>query len=200
MKNTFLSESLKEVRKRKGLTQEELAENSKLSLRTIQRLEGSETTPNGETLRRITNALNIDQNELTDWELKTDVSFLKSINSSALSFLLFPILGILLPSILWGSKKGQVNNLNRVAKAIINFQITWNLLFFIGLIFGAFIVTYKIETTGFITPSHFETRNQFYLYFIGIMYVLNLIIILFNHIRLQKEKEMCYPKINFIGK
>ena len=53
MKNKNLSKKVKELRKRKGFSQEELAENSGLSLRTIQRIENGETEPTGETLKRI---------------------------------------------------------------------------------------------------------------------------------------------------
>ncbi|TDN78964.1 uncharacterized protein DUF4870 [Salegentibacter sp. 24] len=200
MKNNFLAEKLKTLRKRSGLTQEELAENSKLSLRTIQRLEGNETEPTGDTLRKLATALKVNQDELTDWEIIDDSSFLKTLNISALIFLLFPILGIILPAIMWFSKKNKIRNLNRVSKAIINFEITWNIILFAGIIFGLFIVQYKIQTTGVISMSHYQTRNQFFLYFIPLMYFLNILIILLNSFRIQKDLHVFYPKINFIGK
>lgn len=39
MKNKILAKKVKELRKRKGYSQEELAEKSGLSLRTVQRIE-----------------------------------------------------------------------------------------------------------------------------------------------------------------
>lgn len=52
MKNTELAKKIKELRGRKGMSQEELAEKSQLSLRTVQRIEGGETEPRGDTLHR----------------------------------------------------------------------------------------------------------------------------------------------------
>ncbi len=61
-----LGEIVKELRKRKGLSQEALATNSGLSLRTVQRVEKQETTPTGETLRRICETLGTTPEELTN--------------------------------------------------------------------------------------------------------------------------------------
>lgn len=41
----LVAKKISETRKRKGLTQEELAEQSKVNLRTIQRIENNEATP-----------------------------------------------------------------------------------------------------------------------------------------------------------
>lgn len=49
-----------EARKMKGFTQEELAELSKVNLRTIQRIENNKSEPRGKTLNLICNALEID--------------------------------------------------------------------------------------------------------------------------------------------
>lgn len=52
-----LSQKIKELRKMKCLSQEELATQAGVSLRTIQRVEKAETTPSGETLKRILTTL-----------------------------------------------------------------------------------------------------------------------------------------------
>jgi len=59
MTNEKLAQEVKELRKGKALSQEELAKNSGLSLRTIQRVEKGETEPTGETLKRISSALDV---------------------------------------------------------------------------------------------------------------------------------------------
>lgn len=74
MKIGNLSQGVKKLRKRKGLSQEELAENSGLSLRTIQRVENGETKPTGETLKRISAVLSVTLNELIDWDIKKECS------------------------------------------------------------------------------------------------------------------------------
>lgn len=52
-----LSQKIKELRKIKCLSQEELAVQSGVSLRTVQRVENAESTPSGETLKRILTTL-----------------------------------------------------------------------------------------------------------------------------------------------
>ncbi len=54
---------LKAIREQKNLTQEELSEQSKISVRTIQRIE-SGTEPKGHTLRSLAQALEIEEIEL----------------------------------------------------------------------------------------------------------------------------------------
>ncbi len=68
MKKEKLAQGVKELRKIKGLSQEELAKKSGLSLRTIQRLENGETEPTGETLKRISTVLDITPKKLIEWK------------------------------------------------------------------------------------------------------------------------------------
>ena len=55
-----------EIRKSKGLTQEELAELSKVNLRTIQRIENNENEPRGKTLNLICDVLEIKRDYFTN--------------------------------------------------------------------------------------------------------------------------------------
>ena len=59
MENLDSLKRLKAFRKRKGLTQEELAENSGLSLRTVQRIENGKVLPRGDSLKSLAIALPI---------------------------------------------------------------------------------------------------------------------------------------------
>jgi len=90
MENEKLAQRVKELRKLNGLSQEELAKNSGLSLRTIQRVENDETIATGETLKRISAVLNVTSNELLDWDnnnetpkstLKTKFEYLHIFNN-----------------------------------------------------------------------------------------------------------------------
>ena len=67
MKNFDLAKKIKELRSRKGYSQDDLAEYSQLSLRTIQRIENGETEPRGDTLKRLAKALNVTPDEMIDW-------------------------------------------------------------------------------------------------------------------------------------
>lgn len=66
MENQNLAQRVKELRKRKVLSQDELAKNSGLSLRTVQRVENGETIPTAETLKRLASVLDVAPNELMD--------------------------------------------------------------------------------------------------------------------------------------
>ena len=66
MNKNLLGLRIKELRKRKGMSQEFLADESGLSLRTIQRIENGETNPTGESLKRLSNALNVNPDELIE--------------------------------------------------------------------------------------------------------------------------------------
>jgi thiol-disulfide isomerase/thioredoxin len=57
MNNLNLAQRVKDLRNRKGISQEILAKESGLSLRTIQRIENNETVPRGDTLKRLSIAL-----------------------------------------------------------------------------------------------------------------------------------------------
>jgi len=190
MNKNLLGLRIKELRKQKGMSQEFLAEESGLSLRTIQRIENGETNPTGESLKRLSNALNINPDELIDWSIKEDKRYLTFLNLSALTFLFFPLLGILIPFILWTSRKGKIKNINKLGRDLINFEITWTLfLFFIPFLWFLMSI---IGILGSLTIS------TIFIVF-GVMYFINLIFILYNTIRISNENDIIYrPKIKFL--
>lgn len=65
MKN--IAKKIKELRIKKGLSQEELAENATVNLRTIQRIENDENNPSGKTLRLICKALDVNVESIFDY-------------------------------------------------------------------------------------------------------------------------------------
>ena len=146
MKSKDLAKRVKDLRKRNGMSQELLAENSGLSLRTVQRIENGETQPTGDSIKRLSTALNVTPNKLIDWQIIEDSKALLPLNLSQLSFIAFPLLGILIPLIIWISKKDKIKDIDQVGKSILNFQISWTLLLFL-LIIGLFI-TSKLETNN----------------------------------------------------
>jgi len=177
MKNRNLAKRVKELRKRNGLSQEGLTENSGLSLRTIQRIENGETEPTADTLKRIAKALNVTPNELVDWAIVEDKGFLKALNLSALTFLFFPLLGILVPLIMWISKKDKLKDINRIGKDVINFEITWTIIFSLGFVFNAIYMTYSLKSTGVVSMSNIISGIRFNMFFLIFMYLFNLLYI-----------------------
>jgi transcriptional regulator with XRE-family HTH domain len=195
MKNRDLARRVKDLRNRNGMSQEMLAEESGLSLRTIQRIENGETEPTGDTLKRLSNAFNVPPDELIDWTIKEDQGYLKTLNLSALTFIFFPLLGILVPFIMWISKKDKLKNINTVAKDLINFELTWNIILFtIPVILNSIIYV----TTGELSMRIIAfTSSVSFL----IMYILNFVFIIFNTLRIHNGKEVnYYPKIRFLRK
>ena len=183
---------IKELRTRKGISQEELAETSGLTLRTIQRIENGETEPLGDSLKKIAHALGTTPEELIEWALEENLSFIKSMNLSSLFFLLFPLLGVLVPYILWNSKRGRIVMLDEVGRGLMNFQLTWNILLFICFIGSIAALTF-IES-----PSFALILGSSALILL-IAYTYNVFMILFNTSLIQKSKTTRYwPSIRFL--
>jgi uncharacterized Tic20 family protein len=204
MKNNDLAQKVKTLRNRKGYSQEELSEKTGLSLRTIQRIENGETEPRGDSLKRLATVFDVSPDEIVDWTVQEDNGFLVSFNLSALSFLLFPILGILVPLIIWIQKKDKIKQLNELAKRLLNFQITWNIILFVGFLFCVGRMTFVINAmmnSGYVTPMAITSAHKSMLFIILISYLYNLIFIIINSIRISKGKSAVYfPTIPFLRK
>ncbi|TQO36722.1 helix-turn-helix protein [Arenibacter algicola] len=92
----LIAKKISEIRKSKGLTQEELAERSKINLRTIQRIENSESEPRGKTLNLICDVLQIDITELISAEeSRTNNIGTKIINGFFLLALNMVLMGLI---------------------------------------------------------------------------------------------------------
>ena len=74
MKQPKLGKKISELRKEKGLTQEELIEKCNVSIRTIQRIEAGEVTPRSYTLKAIFEALDYNFTQ----EKEANIAFEKS--------------------------------------------------------------------------------------------------------------------------
>jgi len=142
MENERLAQVVKELRKNKGLSQEELAKNSGLSLRTIQRVENGETLPTGETLKRISSVLDITHNELINWDVNREI--LKKTVKTKYEYL------HIFDNKLVISKTSQINDLvDDYGKSVNNVFKTLMVLF-IGIpIFTTLaVVFYNLGKTG----------------------------------------------------
>ena len=186
------AQKIKALRSRRGYSQEELSEKTGLSLRTIQRIENGETEPRGDSLKRLASILGVSPDEIVDWTIQEDKGFLISLNLSALSFIIFPVLGILVPLLLWISKKDKIRHLNELAKELLFFQTVWTIVLFIGYICSIVSFFAKIEAAGDITPSLLAPIFTFFILFIGGMYILNITLIVLNSIRINNNRTARY--------
>ena len=191
---------IKELRTRRGISQEELSERTGLSLRTIQRIENNETEPRGDSLKRLAQAFDVAPDELVDWTVQEDRGFLLSLNLSSPSFLPFPLLGILVPLIIWISKKGKVQDVDKLAKEILNFQITWTMVLILGYICLVAVMVSKMHILDNTFSSASLTTSLMYnLIFLKVMYAYNLVFILWNTYRINKGMDIRYvPKFRFV--
>src|ERR1044071_850773 len=79
MKQPELGIKISELRKAKGLTQEELVEKCNISVRTIQRIETGEVTPRMYTVKTILAALDQDLNDLSREDYDQNESFMGKV-------------------------------------------------------------------------------------------------------------------------
>ncbi|WP_439130720.1 helix-turn-helix domain-containing protein [Polaribacter sp.] len=187
------SEKIKEFRLKRGFSQEQLAEISNISIRTIQRMEKGETRPKGDSLKKIAMALETTTENLLETDKKEDLGLLSLIVISGISYLIHPFLGILLPVLLWFFKKNKIINADLTGKRVINFQITWQILFFtyfVIIVYNGYpyipynygISDWTIEIISKLNSSNFLKYSTLF------FYLLNLLLTLYNLIRIRNEK------------
>jgi len=193
MNNLNLALRVKELRNRKGFSQEMLAEESSLSLRTIQRIENDETVPRGDTLKRLAVALDTSPDDIMDWKIQEDQNYLRSMSLSALWFLIFPLLGVIIPLTMWMQKKDKLKNVNELGVSMLNFQITWTI--FISIIF-LFLLIVKSGTAEWNFLSLLVLFSP-----IILLYLYNFIVIVSNTIKISKNKPFRFrPSLPLIRK
>ena len=195
---------LKKIREEKNITQEELAEKSGLSVRTIQRIEAG-TEPKGYTLKTLASTLDISEKDLlipiikteeikieesisieeieTEKPISTDEkveifnsTLIKIINLSSLPFAWFPIANFLPPLLIMIFTKEK----SPIVKQIISLQI---LLAIISPIIFLIVAFLKLGSASvMITMVSLTLANVF--------------IILRNAYEIDKKKNLRY-KLNF---
>ena len=192
MKNNEQAKKIKELRNRKGYSQEELSDQSGLSLRTIQRIENGETEPHGDSVRKLAIALQVSPDEIIDWQIQEDNSLIAMLNLSQLGFLAFPLLGILIPLVIWILGRDKIKNMNSVGKSVLNFQISWTLsLFIINIIAGI---------AALLLLRNFRDAILLIIFLSAGLYIFNLIMIIKNTISYSKKDKVNYrPSINFLS-
>jgi len=133
-----MTNPIKQLRETQGLTQRQLAEGTRLSLRTIQRVEASEKLPKGHTLKSLESFFQV---EFKPERLALDkdaLSRIKLINFSVLLFLFLPLLHICLPVVVWKWRK-NLPSVNTCARSIINFQLQWMVAYVLLVVLSSFV-------------------------------------------------------------
>ncbi len=185
---------LKKIRESRNLTQEELAEKSGISVRTIQRIEAG-TTPKGYTLKTLAESLDVSENDLlTSETIKEEIvideiifvteendslsnsGLIKIINLSSLPFAWLPIANFLLPLliILFTKEKSPI------VKQIISLQI---FLAIISPIIFMLIALLKLGSVSVMITMI-------------VLVLTNVFVILRNAYEIDKKQRLRY-KLNF---
>lgn len=141
-----MTSRLAHYRRSKGLSQQQLADVSGVSARTIQRIESGKVEAHPATLKMLAEALEVETEELTvneklpeSQEIKNGDQVKPIFHMLALIGLLFPVFNIILPGLFWFFKKNESQAYDFEGKLTVNFQITMSLLFIPAVILMIFV-------------------------------------------------------------
>lgn len=189
------------ARKKKGLTQEQVADLTNISVRTIQRIENGESVPRAYTVKAIATALDTSFEELTkdlvddriaDTPLRANQNdgdekhFLQLLCLSCFSYLVIPLVHFLVPIYLL--KKSKIKNPGAInySRRVIRMQIYWTVslcfLLLLTLCYNFIAVVYR---------QNLPLLN--YLWTFLFMYILNAVIIFISLLRLRKSGTSVAP-------
>ena len=179
-----IGKRIRDIRKKKGLSQEELAESAKVNLRTIQRIENNESEPRGKTLNLICDVLQINAEDILDYGKQPDKSYLTIFHLSVIVFLAIPVGNIIVPLILWMNKKDKIIGLKEIGANLLNYQIVWSIITFSS-----------ITAFAFSKIMHYGYYPILFYVFIGLN-ALNIILPIIFAIKTNKGKtQNLYPNI-----
>jgi uncharacterized Tic20 family protein len=113
-----------------------------------------------------------------------------------LTFIFIPLGNIVIPLILWITKRDKIIGLNEQGADLLNFQILWTLLFSVLMVSG---ITHYFENLMDCTPPDSDSSPT-RLIFGGILFILNVIYPIVVSILTGRGslKRHYYPLIRFV--
>ena len=173
---------LAQHREELNLTQEDLANKSGLSVRTIQRIE-SGAPPKGHTLKALAKALGIAESELSDNDRGKEplnYSLIKLINLSTLPVAFLPPVNIIVPLLaMWFTKQS-----NSLTKQMVSLQILWATISVIIFLLTSFI------------KNWLSLGSKFSLAVMVFLVLANVFMVLRNAVEIDKRGKL-YFVLNF---
>ena len=194
----FSAERILSIRKSKGLSQELLAEQSGVSLRTIQRVEQGETVPRGHTMQALATALNVPLDSLLAApattpvaasaapELPSDPLLLQLLNLSALCLLVLPFLNLLVPYLLWRKHRRDTAHADEVGRRVLGFQVLWQVASFCSYLVALLVQAVVLHSFGVVLKGLFLGVFVF-------TYLVNISTVGYNQWRLRQGRFDIYP-------
>lgn len=189
----MIGEKISQLRKEKAWSQEDLAERSGISVRTIQRIENNGSKPRPFTLQTLAKALEVEvsrllkQEEKAEQEPAIDFSILRQINLAVFVHVILPLGNIFLPLIIW-RKNRQSALVKEVGSKIITVQILWTLTTLLLLILTPLI---SLLISGEVQVGQFPA--VFLVYLLSVF--LNVLMTIQSAQRLLKQQVNLYPAI-----
>ena len=223
----FSATRIQTIRKSKGFSQELLAEESGVSLRTIQRVEQGATVPRGHTMQALAAALGVALDDFraepkplaapilarqsgavvavvpapeakllpalhapaatpASAALPADPEFVQLLNLSALSFLVLPLLNIVVPLLLWRRRRHTTAQVAEVGRRVLGFQVLWQ----VGC-----VVAYLLVALAQGVAAHYQHRiwRGSYVAVFVLSYGLNVGVIGYKAWRLRQAEQDMYP-------
>jgi len=164
---------IRELRLLKGFTQEDLADKTGLSVRTIQRIENGEVDPRTFTLNALAEALEVDLQVLTSTKIVEPKSFLEDDYTWVILLHFSGIFILVLPPILiWLIKRNEIMEYEQHFKDVMNFQFS----IFIYLIISAILLIVLIGLPMLILIGLFSQ-----------------VVIVYNTIKVMNREAYRYP-------
>jgi transcriptional regulator with XRE-family HTH domain len=200
----FSADRILALRKSKGFSQELLAEQSGVSLRTIQRVEQGETVPRGHTMQALATALGV---PLTALQLeapahtpavpepavtpivmvrvpdlpalRSEPQLLQLLNLSALSFLVFPFLNLLVPFLLWRAHRHDTEHVAELGRRVLGFQVLWQVASFFAYLLAAL-------GQAMVNRYYHTVLPGLFLVILFLTYTVNVLVIGYYQLRLRQ--------------
>ena len=170
-----MKNKVKFLREEKNMTQNELAEKSGLSLRTIQRIEAGNILK-GFTLKTIAAALETTSENLIVKKETIQIERAKLINLSVLSGLIIPFGSVIFPLLLTYKTQDAANK--ELGKQIVSIQIVLSLLLSVLMIASPFL------------QSAFILKFPIFIVPLITILSLKLLIVILNGISLNQKQEL----------
>jgi len=165
---------IKDLRLKKGITQEELAAKTDISVRTIQRIENGDVDPRAYTLQAIAVALEVEYGMLANsgselnLDEKEEEKWLPLLHLSGLLLLIIP------PIIIWVWKRDKVKNIAKHAIDVINFQMSMSLYLLPCLLLSIHPISLLLVVYSqviIIVNTMKVTNNRMYKYYLNISFL-----------------------------
>lgn len=159
------------------MTQEELADKTEVSARTIQRIENGEVDPRAYTLQMIAKALDVDYSIFMAHESEDRQKIQKVNNNFWLGILHFSgVVPVIFPSvIIWNFKKDEITGMTDHYHAVLSFQLV-----VLGILIGCLWAYWKVNI---LTP------------FVGVL-IVNALLAIVNTLRVLNGEDYMHPVFN----